>query len=271
LVINVIDAEAANRAHWDEIAPIHLESYGIEGLLAGVSRIDEIQKGELYPVKGKDIIHLQCHIGTDTLSLALDGANVTGIDFSSKSIVIAKELATKMKLSVEFYEANVLELNEIISTKYDIVYTSKGVLPWISDIEKWAETIAFLLKENGIFYIMEIHPVAYMFDDTKEGDLEIKYPYFHQKEPIHFNDDYPDYSDSSYIPVNKTYEWMWSLSDIVNSLIRNGLKIEMINEYDKSFYKALPGMTVIENDWWILKKYKGMIPLTFTLLARKQS
>ena len=109
-----------------------------------------------------------------------------------------------------------------------------------------------------------------MFDDTKEDDLHIKYPYFHQKEPIHFNDDYPDYSDSNYIPVNKTYEWMWSLSDIVNSLIRNGLKIEILNEYDRSFYKALPGMTKIENDWWILKKYKGMIPLTFTLRARKQ-
>lgn len=271
MVINIKDAESANRAHWDEIAPVHLKSYGIEGLMAGVSRIDEIQKKEFYPVKEKDIIHLQCHIGTDTLSLALDGANVTGIDFSAESIAIAEDLANIMRLPAKFLEANVLELKEIISSKYDVVYTSKGVLTWISDIEKWAETISFLLKENGIFYIMEIHPVSYMFDDTKEDDLKIKYPYFHRKEPIHFDDDYPDYSDNSYIPVNKTYEWMWSLSDIVNSLISNGLKIEMLNEYDKSFYKALPGMTKIENDWWILKKYKGMIPLTFTLRARKQS
>ncbi len=92
MAISIIDAEAANRAHWDEIAPIHLKSYGIEGLVNGVSRIDEIQKRELYPIKGKDIIHLQCHIGTDTLSLALDGANVTGVDFSAESIVIAREL-----------------------------------------------------------------------------------------------------------------------------------------------------------------------------------
>ena len=148
MAINIIDAEAANRAHWNEIAPVHLKSYGIEGLMAGVSRIDEIQKSELYPIKGKDIIHLQCHIGTDTISLALDGANVTGVDFSAGSIVIARELATKMSLSVDFIEANILELKDIISAKYDIVYTSKGVLTWISDIEKWAETISFLLKEN---------------------------------------------------------------------------------------------------------------------------
>ena len=269
MAVDNMYAEDANRAHWDEIAPVHLKSYSIDGLMAGVSRIDAIQKKELYPIKGMDLIHLQCHIGTDTLSLAMDGANVTGVDFSAKSIGIAKDLAAKLRIPSVFLEANVLDLQSTIATKYDIVYTSKGVLPWISNIEKWAETISFLLKENGIFYIMESHPASYMFDDTKEGDLQIKYPYFHQKEPIHFDDDHPDYSDHGYIPVNKTYEWMWSISDIVNALIRNGLKIEMLNEYDKSFYQALPGMVRTEDGWWILKKYLGMIPLTFSLRARK--
>jgi hypothetical protein len=116
---------------------------------------------------------------------------------------------------------------------------------------------------------MEVHPAAYMFDDTKESDLQIKYPYFHQMEPLHFDDDYPDYSNGSYVPVNKTYEWTWSLSDILNALIRNGMRIEMMNEYDKSFYQALPGMVETGDGWWMLKKYAGMIPLTFSLRARK--
>jgi ubiquinone/menaquinone biosynthesis C-methylase UbiE len=262
-------AEATNRAHWDEIAPIHQKSYDISGLLAGTSRIDSVQKREFYPVEGKNIIHLQCHIGTDTLSLAIDGANVTGVDFSMKSLAIARDLATKMRIHAEFVEGNVLDLKDIISMKYDIVYTSKGVIPWISNIEKWAETVSFLLKENGILYLMDSHPAMYMFDDTREGDLRIKYPYFHQKKPMHFADDHPDYSDSSYIPVTKTYEWTWSISDIVNALLHKGLTIEMLNEFDRSFYPAFPGMVKTEDDWWILKDYQGMIPLTFSLRARK--
>ncbi len=263
------EAERINRSHWDEIAPIHLKSYGIDYLLSGISRIDNIQKQELYPINGKDLIHLQCHIGTDTLSLALDGANVTGVDFSSQSIIIANELASKLHIKAQFIEANVLELYNTITIKYDVVYTSKGVLNWISNIDKWAETIAFLLKNDGIFYIMEIHPMLYMFDDTSKNDLKIKYPYFHKNEPIYFNDDHPDYSDNTFISKNKTYEWIWSLSDIINALIRHGLAIEMINEYDHIFYQALPEMISIEHGWWILPKYIGMIPLIFTLRAKK--
>jgi 2-polyprenyl-3-methyl-5-hydroxy-6-metoxy-1,4-benzoquinol methylase len=261
--------QQGNKAHWDEIAPIHLKSYGIEGLLGRKSRIDEIEKRELYPVTGKEIIHLQCHIGTDTLSLALDGARVTGVDFSDKSIEIARELAERLKLDVEFLAANVLDLQTIVSKKFDIVYTSKGVLCWISDIDKWAETIAFLLKEGGVFYILEIHPLAAMYDDAAGDDLRIKYSYFHQSEPIHFEDDHADYSDGSYIPKNKTYEWAWPLSDIVNALIRHGLAIEFIHEHDKLFFKAFPGMAETGDGWWTLEKHKGMVPLTFSLRAKK--
>jgi SAM-dependent methyltransferase len=262
-------AERTNRDHWDEIASIHLRSYDIDGLLNGISGIDKIQKRELYPVEGKDLIHLQCHIGTDTLSLALDGAKVTGVDFSSKSIEIARQLAARMNLEADFIEANVLDLKGLISKKYDIVYTSKGVLCWIRDLDRWAETISYLLKEGGCFYILETHPMVLMFDDTLESDLQIKYPYFHQDEPTHFDDDHPDYADKTYVPRNKTYEWTWSLSEIVNALIRNGLKIELLKEYDELFYEAFPKMGKSSDNWFFLEKYKGMVPLTFTLLARK--
>lgn len=264
-----LEAETSNRAHWDEVAPVHLKSYRIDDLLAGISHIDEIQKRDLYPVKAKDLIHLQCHIGTDTLSLAMDGANVTGVDFSPKSIAIAKELATKMKIQAHFLEANVLNLKGIISKKFDIVYTSKGVLSWISDIEMWASTIAYLLKGNGTFYILEGHPASFMFDETRDDSLQIKYPYFHQKEPIFFNDDHPDYSDKSYVPANKTYQWIWTISDVVNALIRNGLRIESLDEYDKTFYQAFPRMVKTKDGWWILRDNHGMIPLSFSLRARK--
>jgi SAM-dependent methyltransferase len=263
------NAEKANRKHWDEIAPVHLRSYGIEGLLSGISRIDSIQKEELYPISGKDLIHLQCHIGTDSLSLALDGAKVTGVDFSGKSIAIARDLSARMNLQSDFIEANVLDLYATISKKFDIVYTSKGVICWISDLQRWAETISFLLKDNGIFYMMETHPIVSIFDDAKENDLEVKSSYFHQNEPTYFDDESPDYDDDSYIPKNKAFEWRWSIADIVNALIERGLTIELLNEHDKLFYKAFPGMTQTSDGWWILKKYEGMIPLTFSLRAKK--
>jgi SAM-dependent methyltransferase len=263
-------AEAANKKHWDEVAPVHLKSYGIEGLFRGESRIDEIQRAEFYPVKGRDLIHLQCHIGTDTLSLALDGARVTGVDFSPASLAIARDLAAAMKIEAEFIESNVLDLKGIIAKQFDIVYTSRGVLCWISDIKKWAETIASLLKPGGIFYIFEFHPFIPMFDDTVSGDLKIKFPYFHQSEPIHWTDDHPDYADASYVPKNKTYEWSWSLSDIVNALIGNGLAIELLNEHDVTFSPSLPDMTADRDGWWRLEKYGNKLPLSFSIRARKK-
>ena len=263
-----MQAEDTNRAHWDEIAPVHLKAYRVEELLGGVSLIDEVQKGELYPVAGKRLLHLQCHIGTDTLSLALDGARVTGVDFSPQSIHIARELAQKMNLEAKFIEANVLELPEGLG-EFDIVYTSQGVLCWISDIQRWAQAVARHLKPGGIFYIFETHPALMMFDDTQADSFQIKYPYFHRPEPMHFEDEYPDYADSAYIPKTATYEWQWSLADIVNALIGSGLTIELLNEHDKCFFKALPGMTRTADGWWILEGFEGMIPMAFSLRARK--
>ncbi|MBN2352936.1 MAG: class I SAM-dependent methyltransferase [Spirochaetales bacterium] len=268
MAMNNRDAESANRAHWDEVAPVHLKSYGVEGLVRGESWIDGLQKRELYPVAGKDLIHLQCHIGTDTLSLARDGARVTGVDFSPASLAVARELAEKMGLQVDFIESNVLELAGKNNKKFDIVYTSKGVLGWISDITKWAETISSLLKPGGVFYIFEQHPLTLMFDDTLEGELKIKYSYFHQDEPTHWDDDHPDYSDQTYVPKNKTYEWFWPLADIVNAVIRAGLVIELLNEHDVGFHRQLPDMTKGADGWWRLEKYGDKLPLTFSLRAK---
>ncbi|HUI87576.1 MAG TPA: class I SAM-dependent methyltransferase [Anaerolineales bacterium] len=258
-----------NRAHWDEVAPVHLKAYRVATLLSGVSLIDTIQKRELYPVQGKQLLHLQCHIGTDTLSLALDGAKVTGVDFSPRSIQIATELAQKMNLPAKFIVADVLNLPKGVLGTYDIVYTSMGVLCWINDIDKWAWSISSHLKSGGTFYIFETHPTLLMFDDTKSRSFEVRYPYFHRNAPIHFDDDHPDYADTSYIPKNKTYEWQWSLSDVVNALIQQGLTIEFLNEHDQCFFQGLPGMTQTSDGWWTLAGCEGTLPMAFSLRARK--
>jgi len=224
LIINNLDiinfAEKENEKFWDEVAPIHFKSYNIDALRRGISHIDEIQKEELYPITGKELLHLQCHIGTDSISLALDGAKVTAVDFSKKSIELAKKLNQELKTDVEFIHSNIFSLKDNLKQEFDIVYTSKGVLAWVKDINKWASLIYNYLKRGGVFYIMEIHPIKYIFDDTINNELQIKYSYFHNSEPMTWDDDPPDYADKNYVPKNKTYEWTWSISDIINALIK---------------------------------------------------
>jgi 2-polyprenyl-3-methyl-5-hydroxy-6-metoxy-1,4-benzoquinol methylase len=264
------ESEKGNRAFWDEVAPVHRSSYDIESLLKGISLIDDFQKREFYPVEGKDLIHLQCHIGTDTLSLALDGARVTGVDFSHRSIEIARELAGRLNVEAEFIEANVLDLPAAIQRKYDVVYTSKGVLPWIGDIGRWAKSVSHLLAPGGVFYLLELHPVLGIFDDTRKDALVVRHGYFHRDEPDRFDDDHPDYSDSAYIPASPTFEWTWPISDVVNALVQNGLDIELLNEHDKLFYKGLPAMTQAEDGWWVIEGLEGKVPLAYSIRARRR-
>ena len=171
-----------------------------------------------------------------------------------------------------FLCSNIYDLKKTLSSKYDIVYTSKGVLAWLKDIEQWGELIHHFLKDNGVFYLMDIHPITYVFDDTRENELVVTHPYFHKESPTMWGDDaYPDYSDKQYIPQHFTYEWTWTLSDIVNTLIQSGLTIEHLYEYDTLFYNGHPGMKQDGNGWWYLEQYKGKIPYTFTIKARKTS
>ena len=242
-------AEIANQVFWDEIAPVHYKSYDIEKLKKRKSLIDVIQKKEIGSVKDKSLLHLQCHIGTDSLSWVLEGAQVTGVDFSKESIKIANKLKKILGLKAQFIESNIYDLPNILKGKFDIVYTSQGVLIWLKDIKEWGKLISHYLKPGGIFYIMETHPLLYIFDDDKQGELKIKESYFPGKKPTLWDDDSPDYSDREYIPKNPTYEWTWPLGEILTTLIEAGLKIEFLHEYDKLFYKGFPDMVQDEEGW----------------------
>ena len=174
-----------------------------------------------------------------------------------------------MNIPAEFIVANVLDLREG-SREGTILYTlQKEYFPGSVTLRDGARLypISSKRKASSICWRATRHPTSLRIPWLKT--LRSRYAYFHGMEPIHFNDDHPDYSDGAYVPVNKTYEWMWTLSDIVNALIQSGLTIEMLNEYPGSYYQAFPGMTRAEDGWWELGKYRGMVPLTFSLRARK--
>jgi SAM-dependent methyltransferase len=263
-------AEQANQRLWDEIAPVHARSYSeVRILRDGGIALDEIELREVGDVQGKKLLHLQCHIGTDTLSWVRRGAIVTGVDFSAVSIDHAKTLQQELNLEATFIHANVYDLRDLLNETFDIVYTSKGVLCWLRDLEEWARIVAHYLKPGGRFYLMESHPICDIFDDTRSDELSIAHRYFHSEEPTVWDDSSPDYSDENYVPENPSYEWTWTVSDIINSLIQAGLQLEFFNEYDRIFDKRFPGMVKRTDGWFYLPEYGGKLPLLFTLRAKK--
>ncbi len=263
-------AEQTNQAHWDEVAPIHIEAYEEVALLkAGGIALDEIELHEVGDVTGKTLLHLQCHIGTDTLSWARQGAIVTGVDFSAASIAAARQLAQETGLDATFIEAGVYDLPNVLEGQFDIVYTSRGVLCWLRDLDEWARIIAHFLKPGGLFYIMESHPMWNTFEETESGELKPLYSYFHTAEPVRWEAD-GDYADDTYTHEVASYEWTWSLSDILNALLKAGLRLESFNEYDRLFFKLFPGMMPCIERWYHYPQYGGKLPWIFTLTARKQ-
>lgn len=264
------DAEKTNQQYWDEIAPVHARAYPeIEMLKHGQEVLDEIELREVGDVRGKKLLHLQCHIGTDTLAWARQGAIVTGVDFSQESLALARQLQQALDLPAAFVQANIYDLPSVLQDQFDVVYTSRGVLCWLKDLDGWARTAAYFLKPGGVFYILESHPVLNMFEETKPGELSITYRYFHRAEPTYWDDDYPDYADAAYTPSGATYEWDWAVSDILNALIKAGLVIEFFNEYEQLFFKRYPGMVERADRQYWFPNYEHKLPLLFTIRARK--
>ncbi len=265
-------AEALNLKHWDKIAPVHYNAYYIKPLFEpdGIT-LDDIQINEIGDISGKNMLHLQCHIGTDTLSLARLGAKVTGVDFSEKSIELAHKLSKETGIKATFIHSNIYDLKDKLTEKFDYVYTSQGVLCWLKDIEEWGRIVASYLKPGGTFYIMDSHPIKQVFDDENVEGLSVKYPYSSNNEPLLWEGEHPDYADKTFVVKSSTSEWFWTVSDIINSLINAGMQIEFFNEYNKLFYKGFPWMVEDEDGWWILPDFEDKLPLTFTLKATKKS
>ena len=271
-----------NKDLWNEITPIHARSefYDLEGFKAGKSNlVYPIEIEEMGDVSGKSLLHLQCHFGMDTLFWARSGAKVTGVDFSDKAINLARSLSKELGIEADFICADIYDLPENLDGKFDIVYTSGGVLCWLPDLKRWGEIIAHFLKPGGFFYILEGHPFSCVFDDSP-GVTEptVRYSYFHTPEPKKWEPEC-DYTSSAKGSLNwidedpdavvthGSYEWTHSMSDIINALISAGLKIEFLHEHPYIFYKCMPFMESDDGRTWRLPGDK--LPLIFTLKASK--
>ena len=165
----------ANRAHWAEVTPIHVQSafYDVPAVKAGKGSLQRIEVDELGVVKGKTLLHLMCHFGLDTLSWARAGAVVTGVDFSTEALAVARGLAEELGIPARFIEANVYELPSVLDEQFDVVFTSYGILCWLPDLDSWAKVIARSLRPGGTFYIVEMHPTSDLLEQDTEGNLYV--------------------------------------------------------------------------------------------------
>jgi len=273
------DPFAINRAHWDEVAELHRVSYHTDTLVDGTRHLsDQVARDEplLAPFlpdgspAGLDMLHLQCHIGTDTLSWARLGARMTGLDMSGESLRVARELASQAGLDIEYVQSTIADgAAALAGRRFDVVYTSIGVLTWLDDLTVWANLIAGALKPGGVFFVHELHPVANGLDfEDPQGELRLTYPYFHADPVV---DDSPvDYSSPVPVVNARTYEWSHSLEDVIGSLLAAGLTIRSFREHQTLPWLALPWMEPAGRGEFALPvRQRGLCPLAYSLVAVK--
>ncbi len=255
-----------NKKWWNTVTPIHSRSklYDLENFKKGKSSLQSIELEEVGNVKGKTLLHLMCHFGMDTLSWAREGAIVTGVDFSDDAITLAKKLSKDTGVPATFVCSDIYELPNVLHKKFDIIFMSYGVLLWLSDVEKWAKIINLFLKKGGMFYIVELHP----FTNILSHDFKIAYKYFDKGPDV--DDSEGTYADWGANIKGNTYVWSYTMSDVINSLLGEGLKTEFVHEFPFTMYDQFPGfMEQNKKRQYVLKNKKIQVPLLFSLKATK--
>jgi SAM-dependent methyltransferase len=273
------DYRDLNRAMWDERVAAHAASvdYAVErfvddpSFLSGVVRFDMPRLGD---IRGLETVHLQCHIGTDSISLARLGAHVTGLDFSQPAIEHARLLSQRSRTEASFVTAEVYDAPRVLGAScFDLVYTGIGALCWLPDIRRWADVVATLLRPGGSLFLREGHPVLWALSDARQdGLLALEYPYFEQEAPLVFDEGGTYVATDTVFQTTLSHEWNHGLGETVAALLAAGMELTMLEEHDTVHWNALPGrMEQIDGDgWreWRLIDRPERLPHTYTLRAR---
>jgi SAM-dependent methyltransferase len=264
---------AVNRAHWDSRVPHHVEGYDLDSFrtdpvhLSHVVRFDAPRLGSIADL---DVVHLQCHIGTDTLSLARLGArSVTGLDFSGPALEAAAFLADDCGASIDFVESELYDaVGALGADRFDLVYTGIGALCWLPDVRRWAEVVAALLRPGGRLFLREGHPVLWSLSDPRpDGLLVIEYPYF-ETDGVRLSE------DQSYVPHDEPLaspdfvHFNHGLAEVITSVVDAGMRLTAIEEHDTVPWNPLgDAMEDVGNGEFRLRSGADRLPATYTLQA----
>ncbi|MGH3690217.1 MAG: class I SAM-dependent methyltransferase [Microbacterium sp.] len=267
-------ARLANQENWEDRVPLHEEAYGLDAFdepehLSDVVRDDLEAMSAFLPagsLSGLDLCHLQCHIGTDTVSLARAGAKVTGVDFSPSALRAAKSLATRLGVEATWVETDVLDARAAVEGDFDVVYTSIGTITWLNDLDRWAAQIVALLRPGGMFFIRDGHPALYALDEEAPG-LVTRYSYFATGQAQKWDDD-STYAGDGRIAHARTYEWPHPLSEILGALLRAGLRLVHFDEGRMLPWRFSDRMIEVPGGYAWPESERDLMPCTYTIIAR---
>ncbi|MBB2148770.1 class I SAM-dependent methyltransferase [Pedobacter gandavensis] len=256
-----------NRQSWNARTTAHLESdfYDVEGFLKGNSSLKPVELAMLGDIRGKSILHLQCHFGQDSISLAKMGAKVTAVDLSDQSIASAKELAKKSASLVNFICCDIYQLPNHLNEQFDIVFTSYGVISWLPDLDKWAKIISRFLKPRGKLIFVEFHPVVWMFDDNFE---KIAYNYLNSGAIL--ETETGTYANKKAEITQEYVMWNHGLGEVINALIKNNMEINSLDEFDYSPYNCLQHLLEVEPGKYRIAHLENKIPMVYAVMATKK-
>ncbi|MBK8847274.1 MAG: class I SAM-dependent methyltransferase [Bacteroidetes bacterium] len=255
-----------NKQLWNERTAHHFDSkfYDVAGFKNGQSSLNSIELELLGNIADKKILHLQCHFGMDTISLARLGAQVTGVDLSDAAISQATKLAAETQSHAQFLLSDIYSLTAKHNEQYDIVFTSYGTIGWLPDLTKWAQVINHFLLPGGKFLLVEFHPLVWIFDNAFKY---IQYSYFNKEAIV--ETEHGTYADKNAAIETTSITWNHPLSEVINSLIKCGLQIEVLQEYDYSPYNILPDMMETEKGRYQIASVGDKMPLVYAILATK--
>lgn len=261
-----INYNEINRRLWNDKTDVHFKSafYNVDAFLAGESTLNPIELELLGDVKNKSLLHLQCHFGMDTISLSRLGANAVGVDISDHAIQKAEELAVQSKSNAKFIQSEIYKLEENLNSEFDIVFTSYGAIGWLPDMFEWARIVKRFLKSDGIFVMVEFHPVLDMFS---EDFSRIEYAYFNLGAII--EEIQGTYADRNAPIRNKSVSWTHPLSEVIGALIKNGLTIDEFEEHDYSPYDCFEKTVEIGDHKYQIPGLEKKIPMLYSIRARR--
>jgi SAM-dependent methyltransferase len=255
-----------NKNSWNNKVATHVASdfYDVAGFLKGKSSLNSFELDLLGDVKGKSILHLQCHFGQDTLSLGRMGAKVTGVDLSDVAIYKAKELAKEIGVEAKFICCDIYDLPNHLTEQFDIVFTSYGTIGWLPDLTKWGALINQFLKPGGKFVFVEFHPFVWMFDDNFE---KIGYSYFNSGAIV---ETYEGTYAEKEADISQEYVmWNHGIADVLTGLISNGLQVRTFQEFDYSPYNCFRKTIEFEPGKFRIEHLGNKIPMVYALLMDK--
>jgi len=268
---------AANRESWNKRTAVHATSsfYDLASFKKGKSSLNKIELEALGDVKGRSLLHLQCHFGMDTMSWQRMGAECVGVDLSDEAVKLAKELSAELNIPAHFICANIYDLENALKSSpaennpkgnFDIVFTSYGTIGWLPDLDEWARMISLHLKPGGLFYIVDFHPVLWMMDEEYR---QIKYNYFNTT--VIEEETSGTYTNRDAPIQSKEYGWNHPFSEIFSALVKNGLVICDFKEFPFSPYNCFKNLEQGDDGMWRIRQMDEKMPMLYSIKAIKQS